>query len=152
MKLATIRTDRQDGQLAVVSKDGRRAVAATGVADTLQQALEHWTSVEPALRELAERLNSEEITGTPFDIKACDAPLPRAWQWLDGSAFENHGALMQKAFDLPPIETDVPLMYQGVSDHFYSGDDDVILPSEADGIDFEGELCNRRSHPHGHPS
>ncbi|MEE2741919.1 MAG: fumarylacetoacetate hydrolase family protein, partial [Pseudomonadota bacterium] len=67
------------------------------------------------------------------------APLPRAWQWLDGSAFPQHGDLMQQAFNLPPIETDRPLMYQGLSDRFLAGHADVPLPSEADGIDFEGE-------------
>ncbi len=71
---------------------------------------------------------------------AFDAPLPRAWQWLDGSAFPTHGDLMQQALNLPPIETDKPLMYQGMSHQFIAPTDDVPLPSEADGIDFEGEF------------
>jgi fumarylacetoacetate (FAA) hydrolase len=78
--------------------------------------------------------------GGALDGTRLAAPLPRTWQWLDGSAFNQHGDLMQVAFNLPPIETDRPLMYQGVSDRFYGPTDDVPFPSEADGIDFEGEF------------
>ncbi len=72
---------------------------------------------------------------------AMAAPLPRAWQWLDGSAFPSHGALMQRAYNLPPIETDLPLMYQGMSHQFLGATEDVPFPDEADGIDCEGELA-----------
>ena len=75
-----------------------------------------------------------------FDAAELMAPLPRAWQWLDGSAFPSHGALMQQAFNLPPIETDLPLMYQGMSHRFLAGHDDVPFVSESEGIDFEAEL------------
>lgn len=138
MRLATLDNGRPDGSLIVVSRDARRCLPADGIADTLQQAIERWDSVEPALRRLADRL--EQGDGEALDESRLLAPLPRAWQWLDGSAFPQHGELMQKAFNLPPIETDRPLMYQGLSDRFLSGTQDVPLPSEADGIDFEGEF------------
>lgn len=138
MRLATLHNGQPDGCLAVVSRDARRCLPADGIADTLQQAIERWDSVGPALRQLADRL--EHGDGEALDESRLLAPLPRAWQWLDGSAFPQHGELMQKAFNLPPIETDRPLMYQGLSDRFLSGTQDVPFPSEADGIDFEGEF------------
>lgn len=138
MRLATISNDQPDGCLVVVSRDARRCLPADGIADTLQCAIERWDSVEPALRRLADRLDQGD--GEALDESRLLAPLPRAWQWLDGSAFPQHGELMQKAFNLPPIETDRPLMYQGLSDRFLSGTQDVPFPSEADGIDFEGEF------------
>ena len=84
--------------------------------------------------------NSRPTAGFAFDPAAALAPLPRAWQWLDGSAFPAHGALMQQAFGLPAIESAAPLMYQGMSHRFLAGHEDVVLPDEADGIDFEGEF------------
>jgi fumarylacetoacetate (FAA) hydrolase len=114
---------------------------ATGIAQTLQAALDDWDRAKPALAVFSEALNRGEVKGVrPFAPEQLAAPLPRAWQWLDGSAFPSHGELMQKAFDLPPIATDPPLMYQGMSHAFLSATDDVALPSEADGIDFEGEF------------
>ena len=136
MKLATIAASGPDGQLAVISPDGDRFLAAS--APTLQAALENWAVVEPELRALSARLANGE--GVLLDPAQCRAPLPRAWQWLDGSAFSSHGALMQTAFKLPPIETSLPLMYQGLSDRFLGPLDDVPLPSEDEGIDFEGEF------------
>ena len=138
MRLATLASGSPDGALVVVSRDATRCLSAPGMADTLQQAVEQWTVAEPVLRLLAERLDRGE--GDPLDHSRLLAPLPRAWQWLDGSAFPQHGELMQRAFNLPPIETDRPLMYQGLSDRFLPGHADVPLPSEADGIDFEGEF------------
>lgn len=137
MRLATLSNGQPDGCLHVISRDAQRCLPATGIADTLQQAVERWTDAEPALRILAGRLEQGE--GDALDHGRLLAPLPRAWQWLDGSAFPQHGELMQKAFNLPPIETDRPLMYQGLSDRFLSATQYVLLPSEADGIDFEGE-------------
>ncbi len=135
MRLATRDDGSRDGALAVVSTDGRLCLPA-GLS--MQDALDDWTRVEPALRALAGRVDAE---GEALDAATFLAPLPRAWQWLDGSAFPTHGALMQKAFNLPPIETDKPLMYQGISHRFLSATQDVPLPSEADGIDFEGEFA-----------
>ncbi|HUD91705.1 fumarylacetoacetate hydrolase family protein [Sphingobium sp.] len=137
MRFATLSNGAPDGTLIVVSRDAQLCLPATGIADTLQQAIERWDAVEAPLCALAARLEQGE--GAPLDHNRLLAPLPRAWQWLDGSAFPQHGELMQKAFGLPPIETDRPLMYQGLSDRFLSGHADVPLPSEDDGIDFEGE-------------
>jgi fumarylacetoacetate (FAA) hydrolase len=141
MRLATLRNGTPDGELMIVAADGVRAAPASGIAPTLQAALERWRDLEPALRALAEALDAGTAPGEiALDPATLAAPLPRAWQWLDGSAYLNHGALMQQAFRLPPIETDRPLMYQGMSDRFLGPNDDVPLPSEEDGIDFEGEL------------
>ena len=141
MKLATLRTAHPDGRLLVVSRDLGTAAPATGIAATLQDALDRWDEVRPALEALSERIDAERAEeAQPFRPEALAAPLPRAWQWLDASAFPSHGELMQKAFDLPAIPTDPPLMYQGMSHMFLGPRDDVPLPSEGDGIDFEGEF------------
>lgn len=138
MRLATLADGSPDGRLIVISSDAQRCLPATGIANTLQEAIEGWRLVEPALREFSGRLDSG--FGDALDPSRLLAPLPRAWQWLDGSAFPQHAELMQKAFGLPPIENTQPLMYQGLSDRFLPGHADVPLPSEADGIDFEGEF------------
>ena len=138
MKLATLRSEGPDGRLVVVSRDGLRWLPAEPVARTLQEALNNWNSALASLKKLSEALESGK--GEVLNARLLAAPLPRAWQWLDGSAFPTHGALMQKAFNLPPIETDAPLMYQGMSHQFLGPHDDVPTPSEADGIDFEGEF------------
>lgn len=141
MKFATARTSGPDGRLLVVSRDQRTAAPAAGIASSLREALEHWDAVRPALEALYDALNDDRATEAfPFDPLHADAPLPRAWQWLDASAFPAHGQLMQRAFDLPAIPTVPPLMYQGLSHCFLGPADDVPLPSEADGIDFEGEF------------
>ncbi|MEH3100071.1 fumarylacetoacetate hydrolase family protein [Sphingomonas adhaesiva] len=136
MRLATRADGSRDGALVVVSGDAERCLPA---GTSLQTALDDWAHNEPMLRALAERLDAGQ--GEPLDPATLLAPLPRAWQWLDGSAFPTHGALMQRAFGLPPIEIDRPLMYQGMSHRFMSGREDVPFPSEADGIDFEGEFA-----------
>ncbi len=137
MKLATVDDGSRDGRLVVVSSDGKRRAPLPGVA-TMQAALDDWASVEPELRSLSTVVDGGAGESTSeADFRA---PLPRAWQWLDGSAFDSHGDLMQKAFRLDPIETDAPLMYQGMSHLFYGPTEDVPFVSEADGIDFEGEF------------
>lgn len=143
MKLATLKNGARDGQLVVVSRDNAWALQADSVANTLQHALENWASAEPRLRLLFDELNAGQAVGAfAFDAEQAMAPLPRAYQWCDGSAFMSHGALMQKAFNLAPIEgADLtPLMYQGAGDDFIGGRDDIPLPSESQGIDFEGEF------------
>ena len=137
MKFATMYDGSPDGQLHVVSRDLTRIEPANGVA-TLQSLLENWTGLAPALEAQYAALN--KVKGMPFDQGAALAPLPRAWQWLDGSAFESHGDLMQKVFRMDPSPKGRPLMYQGMSDHFLPATADVPLPSEEDGIDFEGEF------------
>lgn len=140
MKLASLHDGTPDGVLVVVSRDGARYVPADPVAATLQQALDQWSSVEARLRAIDAALNAGEGAGQPLEGKRICAPLPRAWQWLDGSAFESHGELMDKALGITPEKTGKPLMYQGVSSHFYGPCDDVVMPSEELGIDFEGEF------------
>ncbi len=137
MKLATIKNGTADGLLTVVSADGTRYLPA-GQYQTMQQVIESWNQASKVLAEITEQLTAGvgESTAT-LDFAA---PLPRAWQWLDGSVFASHGALMQKAFHLDPIESDKPLMYQGMSHVFYGPNDDIPFVSEADGIDFEGEF------------
>lgn len=143
MKLATLKSSSKDGRLVVVSKDLRQAVDASAVAPNLLAAIENWSAASPKLRELYAQLNSGKCAGAfEFEATEAAAPLPRSPQWCDGSAFLNHARLMEKAFNMPPIpdvET-VPLMYQGGSDDFIGPRDDVPLPDEAHGIDFEGEF------------
>jgi fumarylacetoacetate (FAA) hydrolase len=142
MKLASLDNGTPDGQLVLVSSDHSRVLSATGVAATLQEALERWETVEPELRQLAASLAADSAEDAQsFAISQALAPLPRSWQWLDGSAFESHGNLMSKVFGIDPPPRDKPLMYQGVSDTFYPATADVPFPSEADGIDFEGEYA-----------
>lgn len=136
MKFATLPDGTPDGRLHLVSRDHARC-APCAAAPRLQDLMENWTALEPAVAAEYAALNAGG--GAPFDPAAALAPLPRAWQWLDGSAFETHGLLMAHAFGMDPAPRDRPLMYQGVSDRFLSATQDVALPSEADGIDFEGE-------------
>jgi fumarylacetoacetate (FAA) hydrolase len=141
MKLATERNGLPDGSLVVVSRDLKCAAPADHIAPNLQLAIDRWDEVSPALTALSDRLNAGRAeNATAFRPQAMTAPLPRAWQWLDGSAFPSHGELMQKAFNLPPILTDFPLMYQGMSHQFLGPTEDVPFPSEHDDIDFEGEF------------
>jgi fumarylacetoacetate (FAA) hydrolase len=142
MKLATIDNGTRDGELVVVSTDLSTMVSAGGVAPTLQAALESWDSAEPRLRKLAETLNGGG-GGTSFDPAKVLAPLPRAYQWIDGSVFKNHLRLMSTAFNRDPdkeVNYPNPLMYQGGSDSFLGARHEVMLPSEADFIDFEAEI------------
>ena len=137
MKLATIKNASPDGRLILVSADGNRYLLAPSFK-TLQEAIENWTVALEFFEDAAQRMakgEGESTAGLNFA-----APLPRAWQWLDGSAFTSHGKLMQQAFNLDPIETDKPLMYQGMSHRFYGPYDDIPFISEEDGIDFEGEF------------
>ena len=143
MKLATLNNGQLDGQLLVVSRDGRHAVAATRIAPHLLEAVQRWDAVRQPLQDLSDALNGGRAAEAfAFDPIRCSAPLPRCPQWLDGSAFLNHGRLMEQAFNTPPIPhfDTVPVMYQGASDDFLGPHDDVPLPAEADGIDFEGEF------------
>lgn len=144
MKLATLADGSRDGRLLLVSRDLTQAVEAADIAPTLQAAIDHWSTVESALQSRYAALNLGEAQGAfAFDPRQVMAPLPRAWQWLDGSCFLNHGDLMQRAFNLDPIEgvEHTPLMYQGAGDDFLGACQDVPLPSESLGIDFEGEFA-----------
>jgi fumarylacetoacetate (FAA) hydrolase len=131
MRLATLKDGTPDGMLLLVSPDGEHYAEAP--VATLQAALESWGEVASVLASISEFPN-------PIDPGQITAPLPRAWQWLDGSVFKSHGALMDKMLGISKDPVDFPLMYQGVSDKFYGPTDDVMLPDEALGIDFEGEF------------
>ena len=144
MKLATLNDGTRDGQLVVVSTDLARAISAREVAPNLLAALERWQESAPRLQALYTRVNEDRSEGTwKVDPGRLLAPLPRAPQWLDASAFHSHGDLMEKVFGLRPPEgkRETPLMYQGASDDFLGPCVDMPLPSEADGIDFEAELA-----------
>ncbi|QCP49641.1 fumarylacetoacetate hydrolase family protein [Trinickia violacea] len=143
MKFATLPEGGVDGCLLLVSRDLSHAVETAPIARTLLDALERWDEVAPELQARYEALNAGRMPDArPFHPAACAAPLPRSPQWCDGSAFLNHGRLMEQAFNTPPIpEFDtVPVMYQGASDDFLGPASDVPLPDEAHGIDFEGEF------------
>lgn len=141
MKLATLDNGTRDGWLVVVSRDLRTAVSAGKALPTLQAALESWAAAKDGLETLYAALNAGRAVGAfPFDPKQAMAPLPRAYQWLDASAFPSHGALMSKAFGIAHPETDRPLMYQGLSHRFLGPHEPARFPSAADGIDFEGEF------------
>jgi fumarylacetoacetate (FAA) hydrolase len=143
MKFATLKDGSIDGRLVIVSRDGASALAVPSVAASLLDALQRWDAVRDALQAGYDALNAGTAAAAfAFDPQVCAAPLPRSPQWLDGSAFLNHGRLMEQAFNTPPIPDfdTIPVMYQGASDDFLGPHDDVPLPSEADGIDFEGEF------------
>jgi fumarylacetoacetate (FAA) hydrolase len=143
VKLGTLKNGTPDGQLIVVSRDLARAVGAGAIAPTLLSALENWDAAAPQLAALYAELNAGRAAGAfALDTKRLAAPLPRTWQWLDGSAFMSHGNLMDKVFNMPPIEgkDTIPLMYQGGSDDFLGCNDDMPFPTEEHGIDFEGEV------------
>jgi fumarylacetoacetate (FAA) hydrolase len=143
MKLATMKNGRRDGALMLVSGDRERWVSTSEFAPNLQVALENWAEVAPGLKKLSAALDNGEVTGERFDAALAECPLPRAFQWLDGSAYLAHGRQMTKAFKLAAnAQFDgTPLMYQGGSDRFIAPLDDAPFVSEADGIDFEGEFA-----------
>lgn len=143
MKFATLPNGTEDGALLVVSRDLTRAAPATDIAPSLLAALRDWPRVEPLLRERAGQVEEGNAQGlVPFAPEDTLAPLPRAPQWLDGSAFLNHGRLMDQAFGnepLPDFDTH-PLVYQGASDDFLGSNAVLLTPDEALGIDCEGEF------------
>ena len=144
MKLATYKDGSRDGQLVLVSRDLATAHYATGIAARLQQALDDWSFISPQLQDLSETLNGGKARHAfPFDPAQCMAPLPRAYQWADGSAFINHVELVRAArnSEVPGTFYDDPLMYQGGSDDFLGPRDDVVVPLEEYGIDFEAEVA-----------
>ena len=144
MKLATYKDGSRDGQLVVVSRDLATAHYATGIASKLQQVLDDWNFMSPQLQDLYETLNQGKTRHAfPFEPARCMAPLPRAYQWADGSAFINHVELVRKArnAEMPETFYTDPLMYQGGSDDFIGPRDDIVAASEDFGIDFEAEVA-----------
>ncbi len=144
MKLATYKDGSRDGQLVVVSRDLSTAHYATGIANKMQQVLDDWGFIAPQLVDLYETLNLGKARHAfPFDPAMCMAPLPRAYQWADGSAYINHVELVRAArgAEVPESFYKDPLMYQGGSDDFMGAQDDVVCASEDFGIDFEAEIA-----------
>jgi fumarylacetoacetate (FAA) hydrolase len=144
MKLATLNDGTRDGQLALVARDLKTAVLADHIVPTLQRALDDWAFIAPQLEKLYEELNQGSAKRTfAFAPDRCMAPLPRAFQWADGSSYVNHVELVRRArgAEMPNSFWHDPLMYQGGSDGFISPTADIELASEEWGIDFEGEIA-----------
>ncbi len=144
MKLATLRTGGRDGQLVVVDRRLTCCVPVPEIAPTLQYALDHWSEVEPRLREVSAALDAgARSDARPFDTRECAAPLPRAYHWADGSAYVNHVELVRKArgAEMPPSFWTDPLIYQGGSDDLLGPCDDARFVSEDHGIDLEAEIA-----------
>jgi fumarylacetoacetate (FAA) hydrolase len=144
MKLATLKDGTRDGTLIVVSRDLKHAIKADDIAPTLQAALDDWDYASPQLTDRYDALNrSPGSRAFEFDPKQCASPLPRAYQWADGSAYTNHAELLRKArgADMPKSYRRDPLMYQGGSDAFLGPCDDIVLESEDWGIDLEAEVA-----------
>jgi fumarylacetoacetate (FAA) hydrolase len=144
MKLATLKDGSRDGQLAVVSRDLATAHFATGIATRLQQVLDDWNFMSPQLEDLYATLNGGKARHAfAFDPRACMAPLPRAYQWADGSAYPSHvrRVLHARGAEVPAGLLEVPLMYQGGSDDFLGPTDDAVFADADHGIDLEAELA-----------
>jgi fumarylacetoacetate (FAA) hydrolase len=144
MKLATYKDGSRDGQLVVVSRDLSTAHYASGIATRLQQVLDDWSFLSPQLEELSLTLNHGKARHAfAFEPGRCMAPLPRAYQWADGSAYLNHVELVRKArgAEMPESFYTDPLMYQGGSDDFIGPCDDIVCASTEYGIDFEAEVA-----------
>jgi len=144
MKLATLKNNTRDGQLVVVSRGLDKAVVVTDIAATLQAAIDDWANIAPKLEEVYQALNQGKVENTmAFEQESCESPLPRAYQWADGSAYVNHVELVRKArnAEMPETFWTDPLMYQGGSDSFIGPRDDIPTASEDYGIDFESEVA-----------
>ena len=143
MKLATLKNGTRDGRLVVVSADLTQSTGADDIAPTLQAALDDWAAVAPKLAALAESLEHGSVPAQRFHEHDCMSPLPRAYQWADGSAYVNHVELVRRArgAEMPQSFWSDPLMYQGGSDSFLGPRDPVSMADEAWGIDMEGEIA-----------
>ncbi|MGE6380161.1 fumarylacetoacetate hydrolase family protein [Shewanella baltica] len=144
MKLASYNNGRRDGQLILVSRDLTKTVAVPAIAHTMQQLLDGWDLLKPQLQELYDALNEGMLDNAQaFDEAKCLSPLPRAYQWADGSAYVNHVELVRKArgAEMPETFWTDPLFYQGGSDSFIAPKADIPLASEDWGIDFESEIA-----------
>jgi len=143
LKLATLKNGTRDGRLVIVSRDLTRYTDAGQVAPTLQAALDSWAQTAPRLADLAESLEHDSVPAERFHEHEAMSPLPRAYQWADGSAYVNHVELVRRArgAQMPESFWTDPLMYQGGSDAFLGPRDDILIADEAWGIDFEGEIA-----------
>jgi fumarylacetoacetate (FAA) hydrolase len=144
MKLATLNNGSKDGQLIVVNRQGTNAVIVESIATTMQQVLDEWDEISPQLMTVYEKLNKDEISDVfDLDTNMLAAPMPRCYQFLDGSAYLAHVERVRKArgAEMPPSFLHDPLMYQATSDSFLAAHDDVVVSSEDYGIDFESEVA-----------
>ena len=143
MKLATLKNGTRDGKLVIVSNDLTRYADASAVAPTLQAALDDWNKHKADLTSLAQSLQHGSVPAQRFHEHDAMSPLPRAYQWADGSAYVNHVELVRKArgAELPPSFWTDPLIYQGGSDSFIGPRDPIVMADEAYGIDMEGEVA-----------
>ncbi|KJH76734.1 fumarylacetoacetate hydrolase family protein [Pseudomonas sp. ES3-33] len=144
MKFASLKNGRRDGALVLVSSDLKKAVPAEGIAATLLEALEEWPKVQPQLKALSDKLNAGQALGA-FDFEQCqlESPLPRTFQWCDGSAYLNHAELVRKArnAEMPEQLYHDPMLYQGASDSFIGPRDPILVAKSEWGIDLEGEVA-----------
>jgi fumarylacetoacetate (FAA) hydrolase len=143
MRLATLRDGTRDGALLVIHPDGQRYALATDIAHNMQRALDAWGEYEPRLRARAAALEAGEVEAHPLDFTKLAPPLPRAYEWVDGSAYINHIVLVRKARGAEPpetLETD-PLVYQGGSGVLLGPTQDIEVPDLSWGADFESEVC-----------
>ena len=143
MKLATLKVGGRDGTPVIVSRDLSRMVLATSVAPSLRDAIEDWVRTEPMLRALNSKMEAFEVETLPYDPKALASPLPRAFQWADGSAYLSHMRLVRKArgAKMPANSETDPLLYQGGSDGFLGPVDPIPCGGNDWGLDFEGEIA-----------
>lgn len=143
MKLASLKNGTRDGKLVIVSRDLTRCTDASFLVPTLQAALDDWSRIAPHLEALAESLEHGAVPSQRFHEHDAVSPLPRAYQWADGSAYVNHVELVRKArnADMPESFWTDPLMYQGGSDSFLAPRDPIVMADEAYGIDMEGEVA-----------
>ncbi|NRA89452.1 MAG: fumarylacetoacetate hydrolase family protein, partial [Rhizobiales bacterium] len=143
MKLASLKNNSRDGTLYVVSKDLKTCISATNICATMQNAMDDWANIKPKLEIIYDDLNAGKLDSVIFDQSATESPLPRAYQWADGSAYVNHVVLVRRArgAEVPDSFWHDPLMYQGGSDKFIGSHDDIEVADEAFGIDFEAEIA-----------
>jgi fumarylacetoacetate (FAA) hydrolase len=144
MKLASLKSSDRDGALAVVDRNLSTCVRVPRIAPTMQQAIESWRTVAPELEAIYRELNSGKIAGAePFLPQNSESPLPRAYQFLDGSVYLSHMQKARKArgAEMPANFETEPLMYQGLSDSFIGPLDDMLLPTDELGVDFEAEIA-----------
>lgn len=143
MKLATLRNGRPDGQLVVVSRDLSTCVSAGRIAPTLQSALDNWETAQPLLEALSAQLNSGGVAGVPFDSASALAPLPRAYQWIDGAGYLGHLERVRslKGSKDTGLQTERPLLYQGGSDTLCAPTAPILVPDDELAVDFEAEVA-----------
>lgn len=144
LKLATLNDGTRDGKLLIVSQDLKKAVSAASVATTMQEAIDNWSNCLPKLQEIAKNLEDNNIQNIiDFTSLNCHSPLPRAYQWIDGSAYLHHVKLVRQArgAEMPDNFWHSPLMYQGGSDYFLGPKDDITIEDLSWGLDFESEVA-----------